>query len=72
MLKGVVIKLLKVLPIFISILILTNSSAFSDNQSIFDRFDYENIDVIGVVKNKGKGDYKIRTVQPISIHKETG
>ena len=72
MLKGIVIKLLKVLPIFISIVLLTNSSAFSDNQSIFDRFDYENIDVIGVVKNKGKGDYKIRTVQPISIHKETG
>ena len=59
--------------IFLLILSLfPNTLALGNNQSFYERIDYTNVDIIGLVKNKGKGEYKIRTVQPISINEETG
>jgi hypothetical protein len=49
-----------------------NASIQADDSSFLERIDYSNVDIIGLVKTKGKGDYKVRTVQPISIDENSG
>ena len=45
---------------------------FAKDQSFYDRIDFSNTDFEGLIRNKGKGEYKIRTVQPISIDEDNG
>tara|TARA_Y100000741_G_scaffold119656_1_gene89842 strand:- start:88 stop:882 length:795 start_codon:yes stop_codon:yes gene_type:complete len=45
---------------------------FASNETFFKNIDYSNIDLIGIVKNKGKGEYKVRTVQPINVDENDG
>ena len=45
---------------------------FASNKQFYKNIDYSNLDLIGIVKNKGKGEYKIRTVQPLSIDEKDG
>ena len=49
-----------------------NAAIQADDSSFLERIDYSNVDIIGLVKTKGKGDYKVRTVQPISIDENSG
>ena len=48
------------------------SNMFASNKQFYKNIDYSNLDLIGIVKNKGKGEYKIRTVQPLSIDEKNG
>ncbi len=53
-------------------LIFQSSNMFASNETFFKNIDYSNIDLIGIVKNKGKGEYKVRTVQPINVDENDG
>ena len=55
-----------------TLIVMQPSNMFASNKQFYKNIDYSNLDLIGIVKNKGKGEYKIRTVQPLSIDKEDG
>ena len=54
------------------LLVFPQSNMLASNEPFYKNIDYSNIDLIGIVKNKGKGEYKIRTVQPLSINDDSG
>jgi len=54
------------------LLVFPQANMLASNEPFYKNIDYSNIDLIGVVKNKGKGEYKIRTVQPLSINEDSG
>ena len=54
------------------LLIFPQANMLASNEPFYKNIDYSNIDLIGIVKNKGKGEYKIRTVQPLSINEDSG
>ena len=54
------------------LLVFPQANMFASNEPFYKNIDYSNIDLIGIVKNKGKGEYKIRTVQPLSINEDSG
>ena len=59
--------------VFLAVIFFAPNAAIqADDSSFLERIDYSNIDIIGLVKTKGKGDYKVRTVQPISIDENNG
>ena len=58
--------------VFIILFLLPNTIIQAKNESFYEKIDFSNVDIIGVIKNKGKGEYKIRTVQPISINETDG
>ena len=53
-------------------LILPTSNMFAANESYNNNIDFSNIDLIGIIKSKGKGEYKARTVQPLSVDESNG
>ena len=53
-------------------LILPTSNMFAANESYNNNIDFSNIDLIGIIKSKGKGEYKARTVQPLSVDEADG
>ncbi len=57
---------------FSILLVFPQANMFASNEPFYKSIDYSNIDLIGIAKNKGKGEYKIRTVQPLSIDIENG
>ena len=58
--------------LFISVLILPTSNMFAANESLNKVVDFSNIDLVGIIKSKGKGEYKARTVQPLSVDESNG
>ncbi len=58
--------------ILLSLLIFPQSNMLASNEPFYNNIDYSNIDLIGIVKSKGKGEYKLRTVQPFSVDKNNG
>ena len=54
------------------LLVFPQASMLASNEPFYKNIDYSNIDLIGIVKNKGKGEYKIRTVQPLNINEDSG
>ena len=54
------------------LLVFPQANMFASNEPFYKNIDYSNIDLIGIVKNKGKGEYKIRTIQPLSINEDSG
>ena len=54
------------------LLVFPQANMLASNEPFYKNIDYSNIDLIGIVKNKGKGEYKIRTVQPLSINEDRG
>ena len=54
------------------LLVFPQANMLASNEPFYKNIDYSNIDLIGIVKNKGKGEYKIRTVQPLSIKGDSG
>lgn len=54
------------------LLVFPQANMLASNEPFYKNIDYSNIDLIGIVKNKGKGEYKIRTVQPLSINEDSG
>ena len=54
------------------LLVFPQANMLASNEPFYKNIDYSNIDLIGIVKNKGKGEYKIRTVQPLSINDDSG
>ena len=54
------------------LLVFPQANMLASNEPFYKSIDYSNIDFIGIVKNKGKGEYKIRTVQPLSVNEENG
>ena len=50
--------------ILFTLVVMQPSNMFASNKQFYKNIDYSNLDLIGIVKNKGKGEYKIRTVQP--------
>ncbi len=54
------------------LLVFPQANMFASNEPFYKNIDYSNIDLIGIVKNKGKGEYKIRTVQPLSVNEYSG
>ena len=54
------------------LLVFPQANMLAYNEPFYKNIDYSNIDLIGIVKNKGKGEYKIRTVQPLSINEDSG
>lgn len=58
--------------LFISVLILPTSNMFAANESLNKNVDFSNIDLVGIIKSKGKGEYKARTVQPLSVDESNG
>ena len=60
------------LTFLFALIVMQPSNMFASNKQFYKNIDYSNLDLIGIVKNKGKGEYKIRTVQPLSIDKEDG
>ena len=54
------------------LLVFPQANMFASNEPFYKNIDYSNIDLIGIAKNKGKGEYKIRTVQSLSIDEENG
>ena len=54
------------------LLVFPQANMLASNEPFYKNIDYSNIDLIGIVKNKGKGEYKIRTVQPLSIDEDSG
>ena len=60
------------LTFLFAIIVMQPSNMFASNKQFYKNIDYSNLDLIGIVKNKGKGEYKIRTVQPLSIDEEDG
>tara|TARA_Y100000996_G_scaffold399623_1_gene368846 strand:- start:1669 stop:2463 length:795 start_codon:yes stop_codon:yes gene_type:complete len=45
---------------------------FAANESLNKDVDFSNIDLVGIIKSKGKGEYKARTVQPLSVDESNG
>ena len=60
------------LTFLFALIVMQPSNMFASNKQFYKNIDYSNLDLIGIVKNKGKGEYKIRTVQPLSIDEEDG
>ena len=60
------------LTFLFAIIVMQPSNMFASNKQFYKNIDYSNLDLIGIVKNKGKGEYKIRTVQPLSIDEKDG
>ena len=58
--------------ILLILVVFPQANMFASNEPFYKNFDYSNIDFIGIMKNKGKGEYKLRTVQPLSINKDNG
>ena len=58
--------------ILFTLVVMQPSNMFASNKQFYKNIDYSNLDLIGIVKNKGKGEYKIRTVQPLSIDEKDG
>ena len=59
--------------VLISILLVyPQANMLASNKTSYGNIDYSNFDIVGIVKNKGKGEYKIRTVQPLSINEQNG
>ena len=54
------------------LLVFPQANMLASNEPFYKNIDYSNIDLIGIVKNKGKGEYKIRTVQALSINEDSG
>ena len=54
------------------LLVFPQANMLASNEPFYKSIDYSNIDFIGIIKNKGKGEYKIRTVQPLSINEDSG
>ncbi len=54
------------------LLVFPQANMLASNEPFYKNIDYSNIDLIGIVKNKGKGEYKIRTIQPLSINEDSG
>ena len=54
------------------LLVFPQANMLASNEPFYKNIDYSNVDLIGIVKNKGKGEYKIRTVQPLSINEDSG
>ena len=54
------------------LLVFPQANMLASNEPFYKNIDYSNIDLIGIVKNKCKGEYKIRTVQPLSINEDSG
>ena len=54
------------------LLVFPQANMLASNEPFYKNIDYSNIDLIGIVKNKGKGEYKIRTVQPLNINESNG
>ena len=54
------------------LLVFPQANMLASNEPFYKNIDYSNIDLIGIVKNKGKGEYKIRTVQPLNINEDSG
>ena len=64
---------MRVLIYLLSIfLIMQPSNMFASNEKFERNIDYSNIDLIGIIKSKGKAEYKVRTVQPLSVNEENG
>ena len=61
-----------ILTFLFTLIVMQPSNMFASNKQFYKNIDYSNLDLIGIVKNKGKGEYKIRTVQPLSIDEEDG
>ena len=53
------------------LLVFPQANMLASNEPFYKNIDYSNIDLIGIVKNKGKGEYKIRTIQPLSINEDS-
>ena len=60
------------LSFLFALIVMQPSNMFASNKQFYKNIDYSNLDLIGIVKNKGKGEYKIRTVQPLSIDEKDG
>ena len=60
------------LSFLFALIVMQPSNMFASNKQFYKNIDYSNLDLIGIVKNKGKGEYKIRTVQPLSIDEKNG
>ena len=60
------------LTFLFALIVMQPSNMFASNKQFYKNIDYSNLDLIGIVKNKGKGEYKIRTVQPLSIDEKDG
>ena len=58
--------------VFSILLIYPQTNMFASNDPFYKNIDYSNIDLIGIVKNKGKAEYKLRTVQPLSVNENNG
>ena len=56
--------------LLVMLLVFKQANMLESNEPFYKNIDYSNIDLIGIVKNKGKGEYKIRTVQPLSINED--
>jgi len=54
------------------LLVFPQANMLASNETFYKNIDYSNIDFIGIIKNKGKGEYKIRTVQPLNINEDSG
>ena len=65
-------KIILSFSVFIFLFLLPNTIIQAKDESFYERIDFSNVDIIGVIKNKGKGEYKIKTVQPISINETDG
>ena len=61
-----------ILTFLFTLIVMQPSNMFASNKQFYKNIDYSNLDLIGIVKNKGKGEYKIRTVQPLSIDEKDG
>jgi len=61
-----------ILTFLFTLIVMQPSNMFASNKQFYKNIDYSNLDLIGIVKNKGKGEYKIRTVQPLSIDEKNG
>ena len=54
------------------LLVFPQANMLASNEPFYKNIDYSNIDLIGIAKNKGKAEYKLRTVQPLSVNKNDG
>ena len=62
-----------IITILLSIfLTLSTSSMFASNEPFYKNIDFSNIDLVGIIKDKGKGEYKVRTVQPLNVDEING
>ena len=42
--------------VFIILFLLPNTIIQAKNESFYEKIDFSNVDIIGVIKNKGKGE----------------